>query len=233
LNLGASLTYAFADADWIGKLVIVMTLAFFGAILTPVLIGFLPICILLGYMLGIVDNVRDNRMVVLPVWKDYETLLSRGVNVLLAVFVYNLPLSLMSCCVLFVPGWFGDVLGSLVSLTALCCVLPLALITIWITWPMLAVGVARYGRSNRSNDLFEFGSLWTASRAAGPVTLQWLLCVIILNLLFVLSPLLPPCLGVVVALALYIPVQGHLLGQYARALDAQEKSAAASRRKPM
>ncbi len=221
MDLMRAFTYIFDDPQWVGKVVMVGLLSFLAAILMPLLgLGLAPLAILLGYMMEIVSNVREGSTLPLPAWNDYGARLERGSNILVAVVVYNLPVMLMTCCIAVVPSTFGgDLTTGIVSLLSLCCVLPLLVLYIAVTWPMLATGVGRYARSGRSSVFFQFGKLYETSRSVGTYSLQLLLAVIAVNMLFWLIP----CIGWIASLVVGIPVFGHLTGQYMQRIDAAAK----------
>jgi hypothetical protein len=224
MNLGRAFTFAFDDPDWLGKLVIVAVLTAAAVFLMPLLLlGLVPLCVLLGYMLEIVNNVRDSKQIVLPRWDDYSDRMRRGAGVLLALFVYNLPLILISCCLFTVPGAVGDrMVDGFVTLVSLCCLLPLAIIWIGFSWPLLAAGMARYSRGGSSGVFFEVGRLFGIVNELGGYSIQLLLCAAIVNLLLIVFMAIP-CLGWAIGLMLAVPILGHLVGQYARLMDNRDK----------
>ncbi len=219
MQLGRAFTYIFDDRDWIGKLAIVMILSFSSIVLLPVvLIGLLPLCILLGYMVEIVENVRQDRKVLLPAWDNYQYKLSRGGNVLLALIVYHLPLTVCGCCVIFFPGLFGDFASrGLVAVMTLCCIFPLALVWFTFGWIFMATGTVLYARGEPVTIYFQPGKLWGAVQRADAFSAAWMLMAILANI--VLAVIGITIIGAVVTLALFIPVQAHLLGQYARRIN--------------
>jgi uncharacterized protein involved in cysteine biosynthesis len=233
MNLSRAFTFAFDDPEWVSKLVIMAVLTVASALLMPVLLlGLLPLCVLLGYLVELVNRMRDGERYPLPPWDDYGNLLSRGSGVLLGLVVYNLPLILMGLCIAFVPGSLADrALNTFVTLFAFCCVLPFTLIYLAVTWPMLAVGVARYGRGSSASVFFQAGRLFSTVNDMGALSIQWLLCVLIVNLVLI-ALLVIPCLGWAASLALGFPLLGHLLGQYARLIDNREKKRRQARTGP-
>lgn len=213
MNLGQAVTFAFEDREWVSKLLIIAMVTFLSLVTLPFLVGFFPLAVALGYMLEIATNVRDDRRSVLPLWEDFSERLNFGAGLLAGLFVYNLPLLALSCCLLFPSGVSDQLVGGLLYLTLLCCALPYSVVHITITWPMLAVGASRYLRTRRVSSFFQFGSLWDAMVSLWGASFQWLVCVLLVNALFVL--LSATFVGLLPALALLLPVHGHLLGQYA------------------
>lgn len=217
MNLVRAFSYVFDDPEWLGKLAVVVALGMMSAMLLPFfLLGALPLCILLGYMVEIVNNVRAGHPVALPRWDNLTDRLTIGAGVLLGLVVYNIPVVLMSCCIYVVPGWFASELTSgFFTLTSLCCIFPLMLVYIALSWPMVAVAIIRYARTANSGVFFRFGDLFETVRDLGSYSIQWMLCALAVGLIITLIP----CIGWVIGLGLAIPVHGHLLGQYAVLID--------------
>lgn len=232
MNLTRAFTFVFDDREWLGKVTIITALTFASIVLLPVLLlGLLPFCILLGYMLDLVNNVRDGKREVLPAFKDFGDLLTRGSGVLLGLTVYNIPVIMISCCLWLVPGSFTGALDGIVTLIALCCLLPILLIYTAVTWPMLAVGVARYARGNSSGIFFQAGRLFNTVNDMGGYSIQWLLCALIVNFVYTIL-LFIPCLGWIAFAALAFPTQSHLVGQFARLIDNRHKKKGPSSPRP-
>lgn len=214
MNLGRAFTFAFEDSDWIGKLVVIAALTFAGLVLLPFLLaGLIPLTILLGYMLEISANVRDQKPNPLPRWDNLGDRLSFGAGLMVALLVYNIPLMLLSCCAFITPGG-GNLLGGLASIVLLCCALPISILYTLVMWPVVAVGAARYLHTRRISTFFEVGRHYDTVSALGSNSLQWILCNLILLALFMI-----PCIGWLIAGLMSVPVYGHLLGQYARLVD--------------
>lgn len=224
MDFTRAFSYVFDDPDWIGKAAMIALLTFATIALMPVLFaGLIPLAILLGYLLEIVNNVRDEKRIVLPRWDDFGDRLNRGAGLLLAVLVYSIPLWLFTGCIAFTPGLFGDeATRGVVTLLSLCCLGPLLLLYIGYTWPMLAAGTARYARGARTNVFFQTGLIYSDIQNIASYSVQWLLYVILANFIFVLLGWIP-CIGWLFAGTMAIPVHAHLLGQYARQLDLYRK----------
>jgi hypothetical protein len=91
-----------------------------------------------------------------------------------------------------------------------------------ITWPMLALGLARYAEEGIIGVFFQFGDLFGAMRSNMNATIQWILFSFIVNLIFgVLGAI--PCIGWLAVPALAIPVHGYLVAQYADLIEEKPK----------
>lgn len=224
MDFSRAFAYVFDDPNWLNKATVIAGLTFMSVVLMPVVfVGLLPFCVLLGYLLEIVNNVRDEKKIVLPVMNAFAKRFNRGAGVLLAVIAYNIPLMLFGLCIGFVPGMFqDDATNGIVTLTALCCLGPLTLLYVCITWPILGAGLARYARGAPTKIFFHTGLLWEEVQNVGAYTVQWLLYIALTNLIFVLVGWIP-CFGWLLVGTLLIPVHGHLLGQYARQIDLYKK----------
>lgn len=221
MNLGRALGYAFEDREWVSKLLIVAILTFVSLAFMPLLIGLLPLAAALGYMLAVAVNVRDDRRPPLPTWDNLTADFTSGAGLLVGLVVYNLPLIVVGCCLTFPSGFSDRLVGGLLYVVLLCCAMPFTVIYIALAWPMMAVGTARYLRTRQPRSFFQFGSLWDAVFSLGGASLQWLLCALLVNALFMI--LSATLVGLLPALALLLPVHGHLLGQYAALVDKRDR----------
>ena len=220
MDAGRAFTYVFEDRDWVSKIAIMVIMMFASIFLMPVIfLGFAPLCMLLGYMAEIVRNVRDEQSMILPKWDDYGKLFNTGFGVLIGFIIYNTPMFIMGFCLTSAGGVISDdLISGFFTIIALCCLVPIMLIYSVIFYPMLGIGMIRYLDTGRINAFFDLGGLFGTMTSMGAWTVQWLLYAIGVNLLFLFVGLIP-CIGQIIYAAMVIPVQGHLLGQYAHAID--------------
>jgi len=217
VDISRSFSYIFDDSDWVGKLVIIAVMTLL-TIFVP-LIGLIALAALLGYVVELARNVRDDILMPLPQWDTYGDKIANGGNVLVAYIIYNLPNVLIGCMIWFVPYAFGSGgQDSGISLLVWCCAGPLLLIYNLITWPMLAIGLIRYVDTGKTGEFFRFGDLFGTMRANSGLVLRWIIFSFLANLVLSLLAIIP-CLGWIAAPALAVPVQGHLVGQLARELS--------------
>jgi hypothetical protein len=102
----------------------------------------------------------------------------------------------------------GGYIGVLV-----CCLFPIALAYGLIALPMYALGMARFVDDPRLSTFLQVGRLLGALRARQQIAIQYVLYAILASLIMgVLASI--PCLGWVVQLALTVPVNGALTGQF-------------------
>lgn len=219
MNIGRALTYAFEDPAVGGKLVILAALGFIGTITLPLLlVGLLAWAAVMGYLVDLIHNLNNRRRYPLPRWDDYSAKIGKGGNVLAAALVYNLPNILVSCCLLTLNFLDSRLLGGAAGLLALCCLGPALLLYNLAAWPMLALGLARYADEHTIVAFFQFGDLFNTLRRRPGLTLQWMLVMLVANLIFGLFFVIP-CIGWLGAPALAVPVVGYLTALFAYQVD--------------
>lgn len=226
MNITRAFSILFEDRDWLNKLVIVAIVTLVTAILSPALVGLAGWAMLLGYMIDIIRNVRAGSPTPIPQWGDFGRYLSNGAPVLIAFIVYSIPTMLLGCCSWFLLQSSGgtSLAGGSVALGVGCCVFPMLLAYNILTQPMLVLGMGRYTDDPRIEVFFDFNGLFELMRTNTDAVLQWLLAVVIADLIFVILAVIP-CLGWVVGLALLVPVHGILAGQFAsRVLGGKPKN---------
>ena len=215
MNITRAFSIIFEDRDWVGKLVITAIVTLFSVLLTPVIVGLAGWAALLGYFIEIVRNVRAGSPTPLPRWDDFSRFMSIGAPALIAFIIYNLPTALLGGCSWFLLQSSGGtvIAGGSVALGVGCCIVPLLLVYNVIALPMLTLGIGRYTEEPRTDVFFDFGGLFGLLRANIDVVFQWLIAMILVGLIFALLTVIP-CLGWVAELALLVPVQGILAGQF-------------------
>ncbi|MCU0511380.1 MAG: hypothetical protein MUE40_02305 [Anaerolineae bacterium] len=215
MDYSQSLTYVLEDKQRLPKLAL-LALLLAGSLLPGV--GLLPLALCLGALVQIIGAVRNGQPRPLPAWQDVAVKLRLGAPVLLALLLYNLPLlallGLLAATVWTISGGF---LGWIVNLVLLCCAVPLIVLYTAVAWSLLAIAVTEYAVAEKRPPLYRLAHLYDVLRTHPGLTLQWGLAATAVNLAALLLLLLP-VLGWLVVAALYLPVQGHLLGQYARLL---------------
>lgn len=221
MDIARAFTYIFDDEEWIPKLAIAVALVFAGIVLLPVfLVGLVAWAVLLGYLVELVRNLRDQHPTPLPRWDTYAEKFSDGSRVLTAVLVYNLPNVLAACCIGVVPALFGsDSTTGGITLLAACCLAPFLLVYNVLSGAMLALGTARYSDEGNVIVFFQFGDLFAVLTRRPSQTLTWVILATLANVGLGIAGLIP-CLGWFVIPAVIIMVQGHLLAQFANQVEA-------------
>jgi hypothetical protein len=190
------------------------------------LVGLGVTAVLLGYYVEITRRVRRDLPELLPAWEDWGRLFNDGAKMIVVYFVY-----FASDFALFVLGLLAlrsNDASMNAALTILfvtfCCLVPLLVAYGVLIIFMMSICVVRYSESGDLRDFFAFGWVWSRLRQHGKLTIQWFIMDVGANLGFSATQSLPVVgfLGWLLTLAMQFPVQGHLLGQYARLVDAAE-----------
>jgi len=168
MDIGAAFTYAFDDEDWVKKLAIGGGITLGAIILLPILIGlalFLPIG---GYMLKVLQNVRDGQPRPLPEWTDFGALFQSGLFVFIIALVYNLPGIVLSCASGLAQAapelaQLDSDAASAVMLVATCLNCVQILVSL-IAGAILPAGLIRYAQFETLGSAFQFGEIFAFIR---------------------------------------------------------------------
>lgn len=166
MDFGRAFTYMFEDPDWLRKLGIGTAVMLVGVLLTPVLIGIIPLIIATGYTIDVVRNVRRRETYPLPEWEDWGGFLSRGFKLVVAMFVWALPI-----IVLMIPIFAGmimmdnngngmEAIGVPIVVCGYCLVFLWSLFLALIS-PAIYVRIAS---TDRLSSAFELGRVWSFTR---------------------------------------------------------------------
>lgn len=221
MDIGRAISYIFEDREWTPKLLVSAGIALAGLIGT-LLLGLGPIiagALLLGYAVELIRNVRDNHPIPLPRWDNYGEKFRKGGQVLAALFVYNLPNLLPVCCYLTTaPFWRDNFFGSAIGFVVMCCILPLIIAYNLVTWPMLALGLARYADEENIGVFFQFGDLFRTVFRRSSLSIQWMFYTLLINFGLAIVAAVP-CIGWAAAPALALPIHGYLTAKFAERVD--------------
>lgn len=226
MDFGKAFTFMFEDPDWVRKLGIGTVVGAVAILLSPVLIGLVPAIMILGYCLDVLRNVADGREYPLPEWEDWGGFLARGFKLVVAFFVWSLPIILISIPLIIGASLTGDQSsGANVAFGTLFIICSSCLMVLWGLF-MLLISPAIYIRlavTDRLTSAFEVGRLWELTRDnLGNVIIAILLVIvagIIAGIVGSLGLILL-IVGVLVTLPAatlwqYL-VQAHLFGQIGR-----------------
>lgn len=205
--------------------------SYYGLVLV-FLVGLAPTALLAGYYIDVVRRVGNGAAELLPTWTNLNLYFVDGAKMvgayilyMLAMFLLVVSLQLFSVLVFRVTG------QALLGLFLLLCVtLPgiivLSVAAIFFT----SICVVPYSASGRFLDFFSLGWAIHQLRHNRSLTLRWFGLGVGANLGFSAIQSLPVVgfVGLLLSLALQVPIQGHLLGQYAALVlvsdDLQKKS---------
>ncbi len=127
MDIGRALTYFSEDERWVEKTAIGTGLLLISSLLLVALIGALGYFILFGYLVRLLQNVRDDVHPVLPEWDRWGDDLVRGVKLVCVYVVWALPILLVSVP-MFIIGvvvsenfrYVDDDIGAIFILCSLC-----------------------------------------------------------------------------------------------------------------
>jgi hypothetical protein len=237
MNYGKAFSFMTEDETWITKLLIGGGLVFIGAILAPILIGFVPLLIVAGYMVELLQNVMRGNLMPLPEWTDVGAKLLKGVNVLVIGFVYALPMILVICCYVLLTiaassggsGSSGSSRGdnSLATVVSLLstCISCFSFIYGIILYVVGNSAVMLYAANERLSDAFKFGDVLNFIRSNAQNLIIALLLGYAAQLLAGFG-VIACFIGVFFTGVWASMVQYHLLGQvYQASLGASSSSA--------
>ncbi len=227
MDIGRALTYFSEDDRWVEKTAIGTGLLLISSLLLVALIGVLGYFILFGYLVRLLQNVRDDVHPVLPEWDRWGDDLVRGVKLACVYLVWALPMILVSAP-LFIIGVVisentrsidGDI-GALFGLCALCLQF-----LIGIAYLAFQPGFTiAFARNETISDGLQVSEVWDWTRDnIGNVAIVAILTVIasmIITTVGSIVGLILCVIGAVVTVPLSQLIiyyfQSHLYGQLAR-----------------
>ncbi len=220
MNLGRSLTYMFADENWLGKIAILVLLAIFS-------IFILPIFIIFGYSLAIAANAYRG-LERLPSWDNLGQYLSDGFKLAIVLFVYNLiPIGLWVLFGIMLGAMGSDYGGSGLDTVMLALSVVLGLITLVYALFVTPAAFVLFLQSDGSwSGLFDLQRLLSVMlKCMGPLVTVLIMGLVVTIGVGLVSTILGliPCLGQILALGLStypMLVLSYLYGQLARTCPA-------------
>ncbi len=228
MDYGKAFTFMFDDPDWVRKLGIGVVVGLVATLLSPILIGLVPAIMVLGYSLDVLRNVNNGREHPLPEWEDWGGFLGRGFKLVVAFFVWSLPLILIMIPIMIGAaladsqngsGGAGVAFGTLFIVCSSCLMLLWGLFLVLIS-PAIYIRLAVTGRLGAA---FEIGKLWALTRDnLGNIIIAILLTLVagiiasIAGSLGFVLLLIGALVTIPAATLWYYLVQAHLFGQIGR-----------------
>jgi hypothetical protein len=226
MEYGKAFTFLTEDEKWISKLLIGAVMAYLGFVI-------LPIFILWGYSVEILENVANGSMRPLPEWNDFfGPKLRKGLNIFVIRFVYALPLIVFACCYALVQIALTSALaggssqgnatanpngslGAIVGIVGLCFSCIAIIYGILMT---LAVDAATiiYVSTGQLNSAFKFREVIAFTQKHVSELFLSVLMIVLATLVGGLVSLITCGLGFPVVSAWVEYARGHLLGQIYR-----------------
>lgn len=215
-------TYPFSQPKSSKKLVISVLL-----MLSNLVIPFLPMFFLLGYMMEIRRRLVLKGSLDLPEWTEWGRYFVDGAKVFAIGFLYMLPiifLALAGFAVIFFPGLVldvnaiseGDVSPGIVLITGILSIAGLivcGLIVILglILGFVLPAAITHFAVKGRFAAAFNIGEWWAILRNNAT---DFLIAYIILFVIGILSALLAQILSLTIVLCLFIPFLQSIISVY-------------------
>ena len=231
MDIGRALTYFTDDERWVEKTAIGTGVLLISTLLSLVLVGFLGYFILFGYMVRLVQNVRDDAQPVLPEWDQWGDDLIRGLKLFVVNFVWALPITLIFFPVLIISFFVAGNTpydsnypgGSIASLFLSCasCVSFLFIIAYAVLQPGFTIA---YARNETISDGLQVTEIWAWTREhIGNVVIVVILSLIAGLIIMTVGSIVGVILciiGIAVTLPLsqvvFYYFQSHLYGQLAQ-----------------
>jgi hypothetical protein len=225
MDFGKAFTFMFDDPNWVRKLGIGTLVGVLGIVLMPILIGFVPLIMVLGYSLDALRNVADGRQYPMPDWNDWGGFLVRGLKLTIAFVVWSLPIFIIMIPLFIGTTLTGNQNGSGTAFGVLLITCSSCLTFLWGLF-LLLISPAIYIRlavTGRLGATFEVGRLWALTRDnLGNVILALILVFVAGLIAAIIGSLgmLLLCVGFLVTVPFatlwqYL-VQAHLFGQIGR-----------------
>lgn len=221
MDFGKAFTFMFEDPDWLKKLGIGTLVGLVGIVLSPVLIGLVPLIALLGYTVDVIRNVMAGREHPLPEWEDWTGFLSRGFKVTVAILIWSLPAILLSIPMviggaILDQGSGSEAIGIMIMVCSGCLLFLWALFVTLLS-PAIYVRIAA---TDRFSSAFELGRMWAFTRDnLGNVIIALLLLIVVSVIASFVAGL--GLVALFIGILITIPfatlwqylVQAHLFGQ--------------------
>ncbi len=225
MDIGKAFSFVTEDESWISKIGIGGVVSFFSILIIPAFF-------LGGYQLAVMRNVMNGEEQPLPKWENWGRLFMDGLYVVVAAFVYTLPIWLLACIGtllnLLVVDSSAGLAATFVIWTFVGCFVLLSTIALAFLLPAIYI---QYARTDDFGSLFRFGEVIGIARDNLVDILITLL--VALAAWFVLSLIatilsFTICGGIIATYAgsVWISVAiGHLYGQIAARSNGSVKEA--------
>lgn len=224
MNIGKSFSFVLEDPRWLTKVGIGTLVIIISGLLSPILIGILGYFILAGYGLEVLRNVRRGDLYPMPEWRDrWGEWLVLGVKAAVAIFVWALPILLVTIPMTFGFALLGNGNDSGAALGGLLAACFGCLVLIWVVIVLLATPAIyiRLAETEELSSAFRFGDILGFTRThIGNV--------IVASIMYVVASLVLGLIGGIVGLILCgiglfvtvpaaqfitVMIQSHLYGQ--------------------
>lgn len=221
MQISKAFTFLNEDEQWLTKLLIGGVIAFLGAVVVPLFL-------LYGYSLELLQNVAAGQMRPLPEWDRLEEKFIKGLKLFAIRIVYFLPLLLLVCCAFGLiivlsasansntsgssAGGSGNPLSGIFSIVQLClgCI---AFVYAIVATLLSDAATLIFASTNQLNDAFKFGNVIALTRRIVGDLVMALLVTAAGGIALGLASLITCGLATPFASAYLEYVKAHLLGQ--------------------
>lgn len=235
VDFAKSLTFLTEDERWMEKLGIGTVVLLVSTFLSFVLIGLVGFCMVMGYCIRLLQNVRDGNPRPLPEWDRWGDDLLRGFKLLVVTIIWALPLIVFSIPLAIgsaIADSGGDAASFLGAMIILCagCLMGLYGLLLAVAMPGYAIAFAR-DEQITSGVQFRQVIEWTRQNLGQTVIVAvvFLVASFVFNLIAGIAGLLLCLIGIIVTIPLGTLVtylfQYHLYGQLAQAFPMNGSSA--------
>ncbi len=210
LDIGRAFKFTFEDENWIVKILI-------GGVISLLAIFLIPIPLLVGYFLTVVEEVYAGRDLPLPEWSNLGGYFSRGLTVTIGSIIYTVPILVVACCVGLLATTMADSRGGEdpFGFLMLCLYCLIALYGLFMAF-WVPGAILRYLEVGSLGGMFQFGQIWQLiSRDLGQYFVVILLYIGASFLASIVGSLTCGILSPWTSFWAYL-VFAHLLGQYWR-----------------
>ena len=223
MDFGKAFLFVTEDSSWIKKIAIGAVFTFFSWLLIPAFF-------VVGYQIAIMRRVINNDPQPLPEWEEWGQIFMDGIVVAVAVFVYALPVILLSLCSMFIwlPTASGnDVLagGAILGVVVISCLVILFAIALAFMVPAVYI---QYARMGDFGSMFQVKEVLAITRENVVNILIVFLMIMVANFLLGLLTWIPICGWFIIAPAGYFWISAataHMYGQIAGGLDGKKVEA--------
>ena len=205
MDIGKAFTFPFDDEDWVKKLII-------GAVLLIIpIVNFITF----GYMIRTLRNVAEGRAKPLPEWDQWGDDFMKGLLVVVAGFIYSLPIVLVN----IITAILGAIAGSTDSsgaqgVVALCTTVLSCLSALWglAVAIVIPAAVVKYAQEGEFGSFFKFSEIFQWIRDNLRNYIIALLVIIVARILASFGVI--ACgIGVLFTMFWATVTMGHILGQ--------------------
>lgn len=214
MDIGKSFGFMFKDENWITR------------ILIGGLLGLVPILnfVIYGYMLEVIKNVSEDRELPLPTWEDFGGKFMKGLMVVIAGFIYSLPLIVLWIIYFVVmmvvggtassSGEMSDAGGGAFAICTIAFYCIAFIYSIIVYMFLMYPGLMRYADSGEFGTFFKFGENFRLATANLGQYIVMLLVMLVAALAAAIVGSIACGIGVIFTSFWTLLVSGHLFGQY-------------------